>query len=94
MFLASLTKGNGSAEVGEIVVVSLCFASCRLVTTAATAVVVYIRNSASDVWQCRAHKLDPCSRVSRDASCRLVLVCASAVGKNREILKILKTQLS
>ena len=38
-----LTKGNGSVEeVGEIivVVVSLCFAACRLVTTAATAVVV------------------------------------------------------
>ena len=37
-----LTKGNGSAEeVGEItVVVSLCFALCRLVSTAATAVVV------------------------------------------------------
>ena len=34
-------KGNGSAEVGEIVVVSRCFASsCRVVTTAATFVVV------------------------------------------------------
>ena len=28
--------------IGEIVVVSRCFASCRLVTTAATAVVVYV----------------------------------------------------
>ena len=30
----------GSAEVGEIFVVSRCFASCRVVTTAATVVVV------------------------------------------------------
>ena len=37
-----ITKGNGSAEVGEIVVVSLCFALCRPVITAATAVVVYV----------------------------------------------------
>ena len=35
MFLTYLVKGNGSAEVGEIVVVSRCFASCRVVTTAA-----------------------------------------------------------
>ena len=54
-----------------------------------------LRNNASDVRRWQAHKLDPCSRVSRDASCRLVLVCASAVvGKNREIMKILKTQHS
>ena len=49
-------------------------------------------NNASDVRQGQAHKLDLCSCVSRDASCWLVLVCvSSAVGKNREILKILKT---
>ena len=54
-----------------------------------------LRNNASDVRQWQAHKLDPCSCVSRDASCWLVLVCvSSAVGKNREILKILKTQNS
>ena len=42
-----LTKGNGSVEVGEIVAVSLCFASCRLVTTAATTVVmVYVTMQA------------------------------------------------
>ena len=35
MLLTYLMKGNGSAEVGEIVVVSRCFASCRVVTTAA-----------------------------------------------------------
>ena len=39
-------------------------------------------------------RFNRCSRVSRDASCRLVLVCASAVGKNREKMKIMKTQLS
>ena len=49
-----------------------------------------LRNNASDVRRWQAHKVDPCSCVSRDASCRLVLVCVSAVGKNREILKILK----
>ena len=51
-------------------------------------------NDASDVRRCQVPKLDPCSRVSRDASCGLVLVYASAVGKNRESLKMLKTQLS
>ena len=35
MFSTYLMKGNGSAEVGEIVVVSGCFAFCRIVTTAA-----------------------------------------------------------
>ena len=49
-----------------------------------------LRNNASDVRRWQAHKLDPCSCVSRDVPCRLVLVCVSAVGKNREILKILK----
>ena len=38
-------KETGSAEVGEIVV-SLCFASCRLVTTEVTAVVVYVTMQA------------------------------------------------
>ena len=54
-----------------------------------------LRNNASDVRQWQAHKLDLCSCVPRDASCWLVLVCvSSAFGKNREILKILKTQYS
>ena len=54
-----------------------------------------LRNNASDVRQWHAHKLDLCSCVLRDASCWLVLVCvSSAVGKNREILKIFKTQYS
>ena len=53
-----------------------------------------LRNNSSDVWRWQAHRLDPCSCVSRDASCRLVLVCVSAVGRNREILKILKAQHS
>ena len=35
IFLTHLMKGNGSVEVGEIVIVSRCFASCRVVTTAA-----------------------------------------------------------
>ena len=40
-------KGNGSAEIGEIVVVSRCFASYRVVTTAATnVVVVYVTMQA------------------------------------------------
>ena len=35
MFLTYLMKGNGSAEVGEIVVEYRYFSSCRVVTTAA-----------------------------------------------------------
>ena len=35
MFLTYLMKYNDRVEVGEIVVVSRCFASCRVVTTAA-----------------------------------------------------------
>ena len=35
MFLTYLMKGNGSADAGEIVVVSRCFASCRVVATVA-----------------------------------------------------------
>ena len=46
-----------------VVVVSLCFASCRLVTTAGATVVEGLRNNASDVRQWQAHKLDPCSCV-------------------------------
>ena len=34
IYIRTYMKGNGSAEVGEIVV-SRCFASCRVVTTAA-----------------------------------------------------------
>ena len=51
-----------------------------------------LRNNASDVRQWQAHKLDPCSCVSRDASCWLVLVCvSSAVGKNRDFEHFEKT---
>ena len=46
---------------------SRCFASCRLVTTAATTVVVvYVTMQAMFG---SGNKLDPCSCVSRDASC-------------------------
>ena len=57
MFLTYLMKGNGSAEVGGIVVVSRCFASCRVVTTAANRC-CGLRNNASDVRRCQAPKLD------------------------------------